>query len=219
MIFIKSSEECKKMSFKEFQSKALSTVRQKNHMNLVEDWEDHITFREFDKGDYDTYYATIHYADSIKMEKEFKLCIYDFSYFNHKDYSQFSCVEGNLYKEEIQAITALTNCFNRNKDIFFHSILTDYQKEIMSLKEKDSDGDGLSNYDEKYVHGTDPYAVDTDGDGIPDGDEVTLGTDPLKTDASERKSIAKNIGEAKQKQGEAITSQHQGKESMVEFSR
>ena len=64
----------------------------------------------------------------------------------------------------------------------------------------------------------------------------------MKTDASERKSIAKNIDEAKQKQGEAITSQqemrqvqiqqkrqkpvimangkpYQGKESMVEFSR
>jgi hypothetical protein len=43
----------------------------------------------------------------------------------------------------------------------------------------DEDGDGLSDADEVFVHGTDPCLADTDGDGINDGDEVAAGTDPL----------------------------------------
>lgn len=43
----------------------------------------------------------------------------------------------------------------------------------------DTDGDGLSDYDEIYVYGTSPYLEDTDGDGISDYDEVMQGTDPL----------------------------------------
>jgi len=42
----------------------------------------------------------------------------------------------------------------------------------------DSDGDGLSDYDELYIYKTSPYLEDTDGDGINDYDEVSLGTNP-----------------------------------------
>jgi YD repeat-containing protein len=42
----------------------------------------------------------------------------------------------------------------------------------------DSDGDGLSDEDERRL-GTDPFNPDTDGDGYPDGLEVALGSDPL----------------------------------------
>jgi len=45
----------------------------------------------------------------------------------------------------------------------------------------DSDGDGLSDWQE-VVYGTDPYDPDTDGDGLSDGDEVERGTDPLDVD-------------------------------------
>ena len=38
----------------------------------------------------------------------------------------------------------------------------------------DSDGDGLTNWQE-YVYGTDPYNADTDGDGISDGEAVRRG--------------------------------------------
>ncbi len=51
------------------------------------------------------------------------------------------------------------------------------------LMERDSDGDGLSDYDEIYVHGTDPLNPDTDGDGLSDYDEINVhGTDPLNPD-------------------------------------
>lgn len=51
------------------------------------------------------------------------------------------------------------------------------------LRQRDSDGDGLSDYDEMFVHDTDPLTADTDGDGLTDGEEVNeYGTDPLNSD-------------------------------------
>jgi len=55
------------------------------------------------------------------------------------------------------------------------------QKAVEAQNElaKDSDNDGLSDYDELFVYKTDPYNPDTDGDGFLDGDEVTNGFNPL----------------------------------------
>jgi len=50
--------------------------------------------------------------------------------------------------------------------------------DLEALKNKDTDGDGLSDYDELYVYHTSPYIKDTDSDGIPDGTEIKNGTDP-----------------------------------------
>ncbi len=47
-----------------------------------------------------------------------------------------------------------------------------------ALKTKDTDGDGLKDYDEVYSYNTSPYLQDTDGDGLPDGTEIKNGTDP-----------------------------------------
>ncbi len=46
----------------------------------------------------------------------------------------------------------------------------------------DWDGDGLSNYDEAVVWGTDPLNVDCDGDGRSDAYEANNGTNPLVAD-------------------------------------
>ena len=46
----------------------------------------------------------------------------------------------------------------------------------------DSDGDGLPDWDEVFVHGTDPRRVDTDGDSLSDSVEVLAGADPLDAD-------------------------------------
>jgi len=49
--------------------------------------------------------------------------------------------------------------------------------------ETDSDGDGLTDYQELLIHGTAYLNPDTDGDGLSDGAEVLLyGTNPLNTD-------------------------------------
>jgi hypothetical protein len=43
----------------------------------------------------------------------------------------------------------------------------------------DTDGDGISDVDEDWVYGSDPFFADSDGDGSPDGAEISNGTDPL----------------------------------------
>lgn len=54
-----------------------------------------------------------------------------------------------------------------------------------ALAGADADEDGLSNLEE-YVYGTDPFALDTDGEGLSDGDEVNVhNTDPLNPDMDE----------------------------------
>jgi parallel beta-helix repeat protein len=50
----------------------------------------------------------------------------------------------------------------------------------------DTDGDGLTDYEEMTVVGTDPNDPDTDDDGLTDGQEVnTHGTDPLDADTDD----------------------------------
>ena len=46
----------------------------------------------------------------------------------------------------------------------------------------DTDGDGLSDQDEVFRHGTDPRRYDTDGDGLADGAEALAGADPRDAD-------------------------------------
>lgn len=47
-----------------------------------------------------------------------------------------------------------------------------------SLVKKDTDGDGLTDYDEIFVHNTNPTAYDTDGDGVNDSWEINNGYSP-----------------------------------------
>jgi len=46
------------------------------------------------------------------------------------------------------------------------------------LTKLDSDGDGLSDYDEINIYGTSPYLEDSDSDGFLDKEEILNGTDP-----------------------------------------
>lgn len=47
------------------------------------------------------------------------------------------------------------------------------------LRFRDTDHDGLSDFDEQYVYGTSLYLADTDSDGSLDSAEISAGTDPL----------------------------------------
>lgn len=49
---------------------------------------------------------------------------------------------------------------------------------IESLRDKDTDQDGISDYDELYVYKTSPYITDSDSDKISDKIEIDQGTDP-----------------------------------------
>lgn len=46
------------------------------------------------------------------------------------------------------------------------------------LQSKDTDGDGLNDYEELNVFTTSPYLTDTDGDNIDDAKEIQAGKDP-----------------------------------------
>ena len=66
----------------------------------------------------------------------------------------------------------------------------------------DTDGDGLTAYQEIVIHGTNPTLADTDGDGLNDGQEVnTIGSDPLDNDSA----LVSYLGSAAAGAGVAIT--------------
>ena len=52
------------------------------------------------------------------------------------------------------------------------------QADLLGLRQKDTDQDGLSDYDEFYIYNSSPYLKDTDSDGIDDPTEVARGSDP-----------------------------------------
>ena len=57
-------------------------------------------------------------------------------------------------------------------------------EDIIPPSQPDTDGDGLYDWQETYIFGTDPYVWDTDGDGMPDGWEALFAqTDPCTPDA------------------------------------
>jgi hypothetical protein len=51
------------------------------------------------------------------------------------------------------------------------------QRALAESKRIDTDGDGISDYDEGLI-GTSPYLRDTDSDGMPDNVELSLGSNP-----------------------------------------
>ena len=55
----------------------------------------------------------------------------------------------------------------------------------------DTDGDGLYDGDEVNIYGTDPHLADTDGDGLNDDEEYDLGTDPLDPDTDGRRGCGR----------------------------
>ncbi len=53
----------------------------------------------------------------------------------------------------------------------------------------DTDGDGISDYDEINIYHTNPNDPDTDHDGVPDGVEILARTNPLGTTSEEAASL------------------------------
>lgn len=54
----------------------------------------------------------------------------------------------------------------------------DDDKQMKELKLKDTDRDGVTDFDEQYVYRTSPYLADSDSDGVLDGQEIASGEDP-----------------------------------------
>ena len=56
--------------------------------------------------------------------------------------------------------------------------LNNIQKSTAELKSLDTDGDGLTDFDELYIYQTSPYLADSDSDGESDKKEIDEGFDP-----------------------------------------
>jgi hypothetical protein len=54
---------------------------------------------------------------------------------------------------------------------------------LIARRDIDTDGDGVPDAREAFIHGTDPHNPDSDGDGMPDGWELVHGLDPILADA------------------------------------
>lgn len=68
----------------------------------------------------------------------------------------------------------------KNAFVISPIVLEDKSNIVENLNQlKDTDKDGLSDYDEKYVYGTSPYLSDTDSDGVSDYEEILAGQAPL----------------------------------------
>ena len=52
------------------------------------------------------------------------------------------------------------------------------QERVEAMKDKDTDGDTLTDFEETYVYKTSPYLADSDSDGDNDQDELKAGEDP-----------------------------------------
>lgn len=66
----------------------------------------------------------------------------------------------------------------REAEEHLHTYLASIEAELKEKREMDTDGDGLSDEQEVFAHGTDPKNPDTDFDSFVDGDEVLRGFDP-----------------------------------------
>ncbi|MGQ9640433.1 MAG: thrombospondin type 3 repeat-containing protein [Candidatus Bathyarchaeia archaeon] len=68
-----------------------------------------------------------------------------------------------------------------------------YYLNIFSPQHTDSDGDGITDWDETHVYKTNPLAVDSDNDGLQDGLEIKLGMDPLVPNPAAAYALQKGL--------------------------
>jgi len=76
-----------------------------------------------------------------------------------------------LDKNTAGMLTEIENSVSQNQQI---------ANDLLKQMQKDSDGDGLNDYEEVYIYHTNSINPDTDDDGFLDGDEVAHSFDPLK---------------------------------------
>ncbi|MEK7665436.1 MAG: hypothetical protein AAB337_00980 [Patescibacteria group bacterium] len=106
----------------------------------------------------------------------------------------------------IGGITLGTRYIGKNLSLPFQLTLTDDESFVVqqeeaeknAMKVRDTDSDGLNDYDEQEVYGTSPYLSDSDSDGYDDAQELNSGNDPncpIDSECSRTNEISVDIGE------------------------
>lgn len=95
--------------------------------------------------------------------------------------------------------------------------------EILALKAKDTDADGLSDYEEINTYNTSPYLADTDSDGYNDKEEIAAGYDPncpgKKSCANETQAETAAVGQNQTTNNQAALAQLEIPESQYQVIR
>ncbi|MBU0546437.1 hypothetical protein KKA13_04275 [Patescibacteria group bacterium] len=82
--------------------------------------------------------------------------------------------------------------FALNKEIPLS--LKDQINNVEALHFRDTDLDGINDFDELYVYGTSPYLADTDSDGIQDKAEIEQGKNPNCAEGKDCAGAIMNAG-------------------------
>jgi len=91
-----------------------------------------------------------------------------------------SDADGLADKWELDKVGNLTTLTARTQDADSDGLTNEQEYAALTHPTTaDTDGDGVSDGNEVSVHGTNPLVTDTDGDDMPDGWEVTHGLSPL----------------------------------------
>lgn len=84
----------------------------------------------------------------------------------------------------IGGVSMWVNLANPFEEVFKQSqkqqeaLAAQQQAQMLAQQSKDTDGDGLNDYDELNKYNTSPYLKDSDGDNVDDKSETSRGTDP-----------------------------------------
>lgn len=76
------------------------------------------------------------------------------------------------------------------------NITPDTVNTVEALQLRDTDKDGLTDFDELYIYGTSPYLADTDSDGISDSKEIESGKNPLCPEGSQCGGLSDETSDA-----------------------
>jgi len=128
VIYTEKGEDCSRMSLEEFKNKVLQHVRKSNYLDLVESWESHVIYKEYQESNVcgTSYYGTVFFADETH-KSEPVIRIYQFSYHENSDNTAFFYYgDSSIYKEEIEAINKFLQCFNANKGRYINCALDDF---------------------------------------------------------------------------------------------
>lgn len=91
------------------------------------------------------------------------------------------------FRESITAPFAVDSKFQTDDQI--------EQDRLDTLKTKDTDQDGITDFDETYVFNTSPYLEDSDSDGFTDKEELESGNDPNCPEGKECGALKGDISE------------------------